>query len=47
MLESTQELKQMELDFDFTYCLVYTEELKNFPYSDVWSYFCIMNNVPI
>jgi len=30
MLESTQELKQMELDFDFTYCLVYTEELKNF-----------------
>ena len=45
MLESTQELKQMGLDFDFTYCLVYTEELKNFPYSDVWSYFCIINKV--
>ena len=47
MLEPTEELKQMELDFDFTSRLVYTEELKDFPYSDVWTYFCLKNNVPV
>ena len=47
MLEPTEELKQMELDFDFTSRLVYTEELKDFPYSDVWNYFCLKNNVPV
>ena len=47
MLEPTEELKQMELDFDFTSRLVYTEELKDFPYSDVWNYFCFKNNVPV
>ena len=47
MLEPTEELKQMELDFDFTSRLVYTEELKDFPYSDVWNYFCLQNDVPV
>ena len=47
MLEPTQELKDMENQFDFTSRLVMTEELKDFPYSDVWNYFCLKNNVPV
>lgn len=45
MLEPTQDLKDMENQFDFTSRLVLTEELKDFPYSDVWNYFCFKNNV--
>lgn len=47
MLEPTQDLKDMENQFDFTSRLVLTEELKDFPYSDVWNYFCFKNNVPV
>ncbi|CAI3257239.1 L-rhamnose isomerase [Enterococcus cecorum] len=47
MLEPTEKLKQMELDFDFTGRLAYTEELKDFPFADVWNYFCEINNVPV
>lgn len=47
MLEPTQELKEMENQFDFTSRMVMTEELKDFPYSDVWNYFCLKNNVPV
>ena len=37
----------MENSFDFTSRLAYTEELKDFPYADVWNYFCLQNNVPV
>ncbi len=47
MLEPTQELRNMENKFDFTSRIVYTEELKDFPYGDVWNYFCEKNNVPV
>lgn len=47
MLEPTTQLKEMELDFDFTSRLAYTEELKDFPYADVWNYFCLKNGVPV
>ncbi|WP_368251122.1 L-rhamnose isomerase [Enterococcus sp. 2201sp1_2201st1_B8_2201SCRN_220225] len=47
MLEPTQELKEMELGMDFTSRLAYTEELKDFPYGDVWNYFCQENGVPV
>lgn len=47
MLEPTDQLKEMENKFDFTSRLVYTEELKDFPYSDVWNYFCLQNSVPV
>lgn len=40
MLEPVDELKNMELAFDFTSRMVFTEELKDFPYGDVWNYFC-------
>lgn len=47
MLEPIAELKETELAFDFTKRLAYTEELKDFPYADVWNYFCESNNVPV
>ncbi|MGT2800317.1 L-rhamnose isomerase [Streptococcus marmotae] len=47
LLEPTQDLKNMENEFDFTSRLAYTEELKDFPYADVWNYFCEKNGVPI
>ena len=47
LLEPTTELKALENNFDFTARLAYTEELKDFPYADVWNYFCEQNGVPV
>lgn len=47
LLEPTNDLKDMENAFDFTSRLAYTEELKDFPYADVWNYFCLQNEVPV
>lgn len=47
LLEPTKDLKDMENAFDFTSRLAYTEELKDFPYADVWNYFCLQNDVPV
>ncbi|HFU4001742.1 TPA: L-rhamnose isomerase [Streptococcus suis] len=47
LLEPTKDLKDMENTFDFTSRLAYTEELKDFPYADVWNYFCLQNDVPV
>ncbi|MDR0846732.1 MAG: L-rhamnose isomerase [Lactobacillales bacterium] len=47
LLEPIEELKALELKFDFTSRLVYTEELKDLPYADVWNYFCQLNDVPV
>ncbi|MCH1722291.1 L-rhamnose isomerase [Lactococcus formosensis] len=47
MLEPIQDLKEMELEFNFTKRIAYTEELKDFPYADVWNYFCEQNGVPV
>lgn len=47
MLEPTEDLKAIELDCDYTKRIVLTEELKDFPYADVWNYFCALNNVPV
>lgn len=47
MLEPITDLKEMELDGDYTKRLALTEELKDFPYADVWNYFCEQNNAPV
>jgi len=47
MLEPISDLKKIELDADYTTRLVLTEELKDFPYADVWNYFCEINDVPV
>lgn len=47
MLEPTEDLKKAELAGDFTTRLTLTEELKDFPFADVWNYYCEINNVPV
>ena len=47
MLEPVERLKEMELAFDFTSRMAHTEELKDFPYADVWNYFCYKNQIPV
>lgn len=47
LLEPTEDLRAIELEQDLTKRLVVTEELKDFPYADVWNYFCEINDVPI
>ena len=32
---------------DFTTRLALTEELKDFPFADIWNYYCQENHVPI
>ncbi|EUJ33959.1 L-rhamnose isomerase [Listeria floridensis FSL S10-1187] len=46
-LEPTEDLKKMELENDFTTRMVLTEELKDFPFGDIWNQFCEMNGVPV
>lgn len=47
MLEPTDYLKEVELKGDFTTRLAYTEELKDFPFADVWNYYCEEQGVPV
>ena len=47
LLEPTEDLRAIELEQDLTKRLVVTEELKDFPYADVWNYFCEIHDVPI
>jgi len=46
-LEPIEDLKKIEIENDFTTRIVLIEELKDFPYGDVWNYFCEMNGVPV
>lgn len=47
MLEPTEYLKAVELKGDFTTRLALTEELKDFPFADVWNYYCEQQGVPV
>lgn len=47
MLEPTAKLKEIELAGDFTTRLVLTEELKDFPFADVWNYYCEEQGVAV
>ncbi|WP_314581377.1 L-rhamnose isomerase [Enterococcus gilvus] len=47
MLEPIEDLKEMELDLNYTKRMAMTEELKDFPYADVWNYFCEQNDAPV
>lgn len=47
MLEPIEDLKTIELDLDYTKRMALTEEIKDFPYADVWNYFCEQNNAPV
>lgn len=47
MLEPTAYLKEVELAGDYTTRLALVEELKDFPFADVWNKFCEVNDVPV
>ncbi|KAF1297464.1 L-rhamnose isomerase [Enterococcus sp. JM4C] len=47
MLEPIDSLKEIELSGDFTTRLAMVEELKDFPFGDVWNYYCESKGVPV
>jgi len=47
MLEPIDTLRAAELDMDFTKRLVLFEELKSLPWSAVWDYYCMKQDVPV
>jgi L-rhamnose isomerase len=47
LLEPIDQLRQLELDGDFTARLALLEELKGLPFAAVWDYFCAQKNVPV
>jgi L-rhamnose isomerase len=47
MLEPINELQILERDGDFTTRLALLEELKTMPFSAVWDYYCLIQNVPV
>ncbi|WP_429955272.1 L-rhamnose isomerase [Enterococcus sp. AZ192] len=47
MLEPISSLKELELSGDYTSRIALIEELKDYPFADVWNYFCMINNVPV
>jgi L-rhamnose isomerase len=46
-LEPTAVLKKEELSFDYTDRLALTEELKSYPFGDVYDYYCQSQGVPV
>ena len=47
LLEPINELQTLERDGDFTMRLALLEELKTMPFSAVWDYYCLIQNVPV
>jgi L-rhamnose isomerase len=47
LLEPVKELRQLELQGDYTSRLAMLEELKTMPFSAVWDYYCETQNVPV
>lgn len=47
MLEPVDELKQAELEGDYTTRLALTEEFKSYPFGAVWDYYCAQQGVPV
>ncbi|MFA5561736.1 MAG: L-rhamnose isomerase [Eubacteriales bacterium] len=46
-LEPTAELQRLELEGDYTARLALVEELKSYPFSAVWDYYCESMDVPV
>lgn len=47
LLLPNKTLTEYQNDGDFTSQMVLQEELKTYPFGDIWDYFCQMHNVPI
>jgi L-rhamnose isomerase len=46
LLEPTEQLRQMEMDGDYTSRLALMEELKTLPFGAIWDYYCEKSGVP-
>ncbi len=47
LLEPSKQLKQFELEGDFTSRLALMEELKTLPFGAVWDYYCKSQDIPV
>lgn len=47
LLEPTEALQKAELEGDYTTRLALSEEIKTLPYSAVWDYYCLKNDIPV
>ncbi|MHC5073906.1 MAG: L-rhamnose isomerase, partial [Planctomycetota bacterium] len=47
MLEPIETIRNAELEMDFTKRLVMFEELKSLPWTSVWDYYCMKQDVPV
>ena len=47
LLEPKEIMKKDENNFEYTKRLVLIEELKGYPWNDVYNYYCYKNNVPV
>ena len=47
LLAPIERLKQIELELDYTSRLALVEELKSYPFSAVWDYYCETSGVPV
>jgi L-rhamnose isomerase len=47
LLEPTANLRELELEGDFTARLAMFEELKGLPFGSVWDYHCLRQGVPV
>ncbi len=47
LLTPNDRLKKLQNEGRFTELLMQQEELKSYPFGDVWDYFCEINNVPV
>ena len=47
LLEPREKLRQYEVEGDFSSRLALQEELKSMPFSSIWDYYCLKQNVPI
>ena len=47
LLQPNEKLSQLQDQEDFTQLMMMQEELKTYPFNDIWNYYCETNNVPI
>jgi len=47
LLEPREKLRQYEVEGDFSSRLALQEELKSMPFSSIWDYYCLKQNVPM
>ena len=46
LLQPTKEMAKLQEERNFTKMMMISEELKCYPFGDVWNYFCELNGVP-